>query len=30
MTTFEAKLVDPRRKKPFSYKGFCPAIFTGK
>ena len=30
MTTFEPKLVDPRRAKPFYYKGFCPAFFTGK
>ena len=30
MTTFEAKLVDPRRAKPFSYKGFYSDFFTGK
>jgi hypothetical protein len=30
MTTFSPKLVDPRRKKPFSYKGFYPDYFTGK
>ena len=30
MTTFEPKLVDPRRTKPFYYKGFYFEFFTGK